>query len=343
MADKYTIKDKFVVTGGLGFIGSHLVQRLLALGARVVVVDNKFTGFESNLESDIDHPNLTILDVDISDWNELSKNFSYLQDATGVFHLAACARIQPSIHAPLLTHNTNVTGTLHILEMMRMCRIKSIVYSASSSYYGKDARIPSFESDPNDCQTPYSISKYLGELYCKTWGKLHGTRNACLRYFNVYGRRSPLIGPYAPVIGLFFRQAMTGKAMTVVGDGEQRRDFTHVGDVVNANILSMNKLNSPDWNDVSGLTMNVGTGKNYTISEVAACIRTALLGSGYTDIKIVNVPERIGEAKASLADATLARQVIGWEATVDLVDGVEDLKNYYLNNRERFNKGDFEL
>ena len=242
-------QKKYIVTGGAGFIGSHLVETLINQGHKVVVIDNLYSGFESHLpKSD----NLTFVNVDISDWETLSQKFAYFQHVDGLFHLAAIARIQPSIYDPTTTHKFNVDGTLNVLQLMRMCNIPSIVYSASSSYYGKAERLPLYESDPPSCETPYAITKYMGELYCKTWGRLHGIRNACLRYFNVYGRRSPLSGPYAPVVSLFFRQAITGEPITIIGDGEQSRDFTHVGDVVRANIMAMDKLNGQDFPDATG-------------------------------------------------------------------------------------------
>lgn len=327
--------SKFVVTGGCGFVGSHLVERLLRDGHRVVVIDNLSTGFESYLPV---NDKLTFVRADISNWADISTTFSYWQEADGVFHLAACARIQPSVHQPILTNDTNVTGTLHVLEMMRMCKVKSIVYSGSSSYYGLNPVLPCFENAAHDCQTPYSISKYMGELYCKTWGKLHGMRNVCLRYFNVYGRRSPLSGPYAPVIGLFFRQAFTGQPLTIVGDGEQRRDFTHVSDVVEANVLAMKRLNAPDWSDVTGLSINIGTGKNYSIKELADIVRNTLKTSG-KESQVTYVPKRVGEAQVSLADNTFAKQLLDWEPMVDLENGCDDLKQYYWDNVEKLKSG----
>lgn len=316
---------KYIVTGGAGFIGSHITERLLAEGHEVLVVDNLSTGKLSHLP---DNKALTFLNVDIGDWTSLSKNFAYFKGARGVFHLAACARIQPSIYNPMLTHDTNVTGTFNILEMMRMCDIKNIVYSASSSYYGKNAKIPSSEIDPADCQTPYSVSKYMGELYCETWSKLHGVSAARLRYFNVYGPRSPLEGQYAPVIGLFFRQAFEGKEITVVGTGEQRRDFTYIEDVVNANVLAMTNLECRE--EGKNFLFNIGTGRNYSIRQLANMVFNACAQYGVNP-PIRNVPERIGEAQNSLANNQLAKSVIGWEPKHRLEDTVHTLAEYYAN------------
>lgn len=333
-------KDKkFVVTGGCGFIGSHIVNKLADLGHKVVVIDNLYSGFESYIP---DSSLVTFLNVDISDWDSLSRNFSYFHNVNGVFHLAAIARIQPSIFNPWLTHQYNVQGTFNILEMMRMCNISSIVYSASSSYYGKREDVPFNEDDLPSCETPYAITKYMGEMYCKTWGRLYNIRNVSLRYFNVYGKRSPLVGPYAPVIGLFFRQAIEENSITVVGDGEQRRDFTHIGDVVSANIIAMNKLTSPDWEGVTNSTFNIGTGKNYSINEIVKIIEGCLGGSGIF-IKAKNIPPRVGEAQVTLANIHRAEHILEWEPLASLESGILDLKTYYLNNVQRIKSGDLSL
>jgi UDP-glucose 4-epimerase len=327
-------QKKYIVTGGCGFIGSHIAEALLRDGHKVVVVDNLYSGFEEFLPKD---KNLTFVKADISDWEDFSRNYAYFQNSDGVFHLAAIARIQPSIYNPELTHRYNVTGTLNVLEVMRMCNIPNIVYSASSSYYGKAERLPLFESDPPACETPYAITKYMGELYCKTWGKLHGIQSVCLRYFNVYGRRSPLTGPYAPVIGLFFRQIVTGNPMTIVGDGEQSRDFTHVGDVARANLMAMEKLEGQDSVDADGLTINIGTGKNYTINEVAKMVGDEM--SSYEPSR-QNIPHRVGETKATLADTKLAKQILEWEPLISLDKGIKDLRSYYNNRADKLLNGE---
>ncbi len=331
-------QKKILVTGCAGFIGSHICEALLAKGHKVVGIDNFYSGFREFLPKN--NSNFTLVEVDISDWGALSRNFAYFQFVDSVIHTAAIARIQPSIYNPELTHRYNITGTFNILELMRMCNIPSIVYSASSSYYGKAERLPLYESDPPSCETPYAITKYMGELYCKTWGKLHGIRNTCLRYFNVYGRRSPLSGPYAPVVSLFFRQAITGEPITIVGDGEQSRDFTHVGEVVRANIMAMDKLNGQDSPDADGKTLNIGTGKSYTILEIAEMVKEAM--ASY-EVTTLFVPARIGETPATLADNALAKQCIGWKPVVPLEEGIKDLKNYYQNNIEAIQKGKRDL
>lgn len=325
--------SKFLVTGGAGFIGSNLVDKLLLDGHKVVVIDNLSTGFLRYLP--LGNENLTFLNVDISDWNSLTKNAAYLKDVDTVFHLSACARIQPSIMQPGLTHDTNATGTLHILELMKVLNIKNIVYSASSSYYGLKTKLASFEDDPPDCQTPYAVSKYIGELYCSTWSKVYGINSIRLRYFNVWGPRSPMEGQYAPVVLRFMRQALQNEDITVIGDGSQRRDFTYISDVVNANILAANYMK--DKNKVDQ-TINIGTGRNYAILELANLVKDAVQSEyefGYKPCNIIHVPERIGEARLSLANNARAELILNWQPKIRLEDKLSEVIKYVqgeLNN-----------
>jgi len=317
--------SKYVVTGNAGFIGSHLTDRLLSDGHTVVGIDNLSTGFREYLPK---HPNFTFLELDITDWPALARHGTYFKGASCVFHLAAFARIQPSVFNPSLTHDTNVTGTLNVLELMRLVG-KNIVYSASSSYYGKKAVIPSRENDANDCQTPYSVSKYMGELLCSAWSKTYGINNARLRYFNVWGPRSPLSGPYSPIVSKFFRQALLDKSdMTVVGDGLQKRDFTYVDDVVDANIKAAAYLSStPGQLDRA---LNIGTGKNYTILKLANMVNESVIRADGRPANIEHIPERVGEAQESRADNTEAERVLGWVPKYSLEQKIDELRDYYI-------------
>jgi UDP-glucose 4-epimerase len=297
------MSKKYVVTGGAGFIGSHLVERLLSEGHKVVVIDDLSSGFVEYLPDD---PNVELVQVDISNWSALAKSFMHWKDAEGVFHHAACSRIQPSLYQPNLTNDVNVTGTLHVLQMMRMVGIDKIVYAASSSTYGLKNEPPLHEDMLPDTLNPYAATKLMGEIYCKTWGNLFGIKNICLKYFNVYGRRSPVSGPYAPVVGLFFRQAIKDKKkLTVVGDGEQRRDFTHIGDVVEANMLAMHKMGD----GLSGETINIGTGMNHSINDIANMVLVALKQYGRAS-GVEHVHPRSGEARVTLADNSKAQQLL---------------------------------
>lgn len=318
----------YIVTGGAGFIGSHITEKLLSLGHKVIVLDNFSTGLHSNLPRY--DKRLTIINVDISNLQNLRLYSKICKNVSGVFHLAAFARMQPSITDPYLTHDTNVTGTLNILEFMKLCGIKNIVYSASSSSYGKHAKMPCKENFAYDPENPYAATKIMGEIYCKTWTKLFDIRAVCLKYFNVWGPRSPLSGIYAPVIGLFFRQSLQDKVpMTIVGNGEQKRDFTYVSDVVAANLKAIEKaeINDP-W--CVGNTFNIGTGVNYTINQVTDYIKESLLKR---EIKsdIIYIPERIGEASESLADITSAKYSLQWQPKIVLKQQIDVIADYYIN------------
>jgi UDP-glucose 4-epimerase len=317
-------EKKYIVTGGAGFIGSHLSEALLSQGHKVVVIDDLSTGFRKYLPK---NDNLIFLKLDISKWDDISKNFGYFTDVEGVFHLAAMARVQPSIYNPVRHHEVNINGVFNVLEIMRMMDIKKIVYSASSTSYGLKKSMPCVEIDQPDCLNPYALSKYVGEQYCKTWGKIYGIHNACLKYFNVYGERSPLQSPWAPIIGLFFKQALHSKPMTIVGDGKQRRDFTNIKDIVKANILTMERIAN---NDVDGETFNIGTGRNYSIIEIVGMIEKELISRNKMSSSVF-IPSRPGEANETLADVSKFYKAIGWKPEINLEDCISDLYLYYNN------------
>ena len=218
-----------------------------------------------------------------------------------VFHLAARSRIQPTVNNPSECFSVNIIGTQHLLERSRLAGVKRFVYSASSSYYGHASKPPFLEYAPKGCATPYSLSKWQGEEVCDLYTKLYGLSTISLRYFNVYGPREPLKGEYAPVMGLFMRQKEAGQPMTIVGDGKQRRDFTHINDAVDANLLAAEKIN------VTG-PVNIGTGRNYSINDLATMI------GGDRQY----VPERVGETRETLANNMRAREELGWTPKINL-------------------------
>lgn len=315
---------RFIVTGGAGFVGSHLVQALLDDGHRVIVLDNFSAGSMENLPK---HPKLKVVDFDIRFWRNFENHIDLFNRVEGIYHLAANARIQPSITDPVSTMDNNVTGTQNILQAMRLFVVKNLVYSASSSSYGLKNQSPLVETMEPECLNPYAVSKYIGELLCSTWGRIYNLRTCSLKYFNVYGPRSPIhIGAYSPVIGLFFQQALNGEPLTVIGDGEQKRDFTYVSDVVRANMLAMKNLRGSG--KANGLTINIGTGANYTINEVAEKIRDIL--SEVSDVKIQHVGARKGESRETLADISRAWKLLAWKPRVDLDEALEELKPYYM-------------
>lgn len=308
---------KVLVTGGAGFIGSNLVDRLITDGHDVVVIDN---------ESSDAHEHFY--------WNSAAKNYKYdINDYTmvrelyegvdTVFHLAAEARIQPCIVDPLKAVKANTLGTASVLQCSRVCGVKRVIYSSTSSAYGLKNTPPLVETMPNDCLNPYSVTKTGGEELCKMYSKMYGLETMIFRYFNVYGERQPLRGQYAPVIGIFLRQRATGEPMTIVGDGEQRRDFTYVGDVVEANIKA-SQFAAPEY-DIQdnggckayrgwewGQIYNIGTGTNHSVNQICE-----MMGG-----ETVNIPTRAGESRITLANANKAKEHLGWIPQVRLEEWI---------------------
>ena len=296
---------KSLVTGGAGFIGSNLVDKLLSLGHEVVCVDNESA--ESN-EEFYWNPKAYNVNCDIRDYKAMKNAFGS-GDIDYVFHLAAEARIQPAIENPIEAVSINSVGTCTVLQCAREMSVKRFMYSSTSSGYGMNS-YPNVETQPDNCLNPYSVSKVNGEKLCKMYTDLFGLPTISFRYFNVYGERQPLRGQYAPVIGIFLRQRDAEEPLTIVGDGEQRRDFTHVSDVVNANVLAATS-NVDD--SAFGQLYNVGNGVNYSINEIAAMISD----------NTVNIPPRIGESRITLADNSKLCNTFGWKPTIKLKNWIE--------------------
>jgi len=294
---------KTIVTGGAGFIGSHLVDKLISKGHEVIIIDNESA--ESNEKFYWNHA-ATMVKEDICDYYRIRK---YFDGVDYVFHLAAESRIQPAIINPLLAVKTNVLGTATILQCSREANVKKVMYSSTSSAYGLISTIPLKETFHEDCLNPYSVSKVSGEKLCTMYTNLFGLNTIIFRYFNVYGDREPVKGSYAPVVGLFLRQAKNNQPLTIVSDGSQRRDFTHVSDVVEANYLAMIK----DATDFYGQVFNVGTGKNHSVKELADLI----------SLNQVHVEPRLGEAYITLADNNKLKNVFGWEPKFSIEDYIK--------------------
>lgn len=296
---------KSLVTGGAGFIGSHIVDRLISMGHKVVVIDNESSEVHNQFYF---NPSATYFKLDIADYEDTR----HIYDGVDyVFHCAAESRIQPAIENPLLAVRTNTLGTATVLQCAREAGVKRVMYSSTSSGYGLVNTPPLNEKMPDDCLNPYSVSKVSGEKLCKMYYDLFGLETVIFRYFNVYGIREPLKGPYAPVVGLFLRQHAKGEALTIVGDGEQRRDFTHVDDVVEANILAMQKY-ADAWEKPFGQVYNVGTGRNHSVLELARMISDT----------VKFIPPRPAEARVTLADSSKITETFGWRATKRLEDYV---------------------
>ena len=301
---------KALVTGGAGFIGSNLVDKLLELGHSVTVIDNESTDCHDSFYWNDKADNYK---YDICDYESIAPLF---EGVDCVFHLAAEARIQPAIHNPTLTTKTNVFGTCNVLQAAREHGVKRFVYSSTSASYGLKNQSPVTEDMIPDCLNAYSITKVSGENLCKMFHDMYGMETIIFRYFNVYGERQPVKGQYAPVIGLFLRQHENNEAMTVVGDGLQRRDFTHVSDVVQANI---NAATITDFDDCFGEIYNVGTGINWNMFDLIRMI-------GGEDANFEHIPPRLAEVRISKANINKIRTFLDWNPTVSLPDWISSLK-----------------
>ena len=286
-----------IVTGGAGFIGSHIVEKLKQLDHMVVVVDNEYSD-NDNFHWRKDTLNVNI---DITDYKALKKAFT---GADYIFHCAAEARIGPAIENPVNALNINTMGTCNVLQCAREVGAKKVLYSSTSSGYGLN-EAPNIETQPDDCLNPYSVSKIAGEKLCKMYTDLYGLNTIIFRYFNVFGERAPRKGQYAPVTGIFLRQKAAGEPLTIVGDGEQRRDYIYVKDVANANVMAA--ISNPD-DDAYGQVYNVGSGKNYSVNEIASFISD----------DTINIPPRIGEARNSLANIDKIQKTFAWKPEVDV-------------------------
>jgi len=295
-----------LVTGGAGFIGSNLVDKLVSMNWQVVVIDNESAECNEKFY-----------------WNEKAENHKLdicdykftrdlYDDVDYVFHLAAESRLQSAIENPINAVTKNAVGTCTVLQCAREANVRKVIYSSTSSAYGLN-KYPNYETDPNDCLNPYSVSKVSGEELCKLYTNLYGLKTIIFRYFNVYGERSPTTGQYAPVIGIFLRQKNNNEPLTIVGDGEQRRDFVHVQDVINANVMvALANLDDESY----GMTYNVGSGENISILEIAKLISN----------EYVHISPREGEARTTLACIDKAKNVFGWQPKHNVKTWIEENK-----------------
>jgi UDP-glucose 4-epimerase len=293
------MSETILVTGGAGFIGSHLAARLAALGHRVRVLDNLSQGKREWIPAGAE-----FLEGSITD---LALCRRACDGAAGVFHLAAMSKVAPSIDKFEFCTEQNIIGTQNLLIAARDASVKKVVYSGSSTYYG-NTPAPQAETALPQCLNPYAVSKYVGEQFCEIFTRLYQLPTISLRYFNVYGARQPGSGAYALVLGIFLEQWRRGEPLTVHGDGAQRRDFVHVSDVVEANLAAY-------AGDATGQVFNVGSGANISIQEIADLISP----------RQVHLPRRAGDAEVTLADITRIRQRLGWQPRVPFVEGLREL------------------
>jgi len=292
---------KVVVTGGAGFIGSNMVDRLIEEGKEVIILDNFSTGKRENC-----NPKATVYEVDLST-DHLQP---FLEGVDVVFHFAALARVQPSIEDPITFNKHNVDSTLRLLKACHDEGVKRVVYSASSSCYGDAVEFPTPETHSTNPLSPYGLQKYIGEQYCKMFSEVYGLDTCSLRYFNVYGERMNLEGAYKLVLGIFAKQMLDGKPLTITNDGNQRRDFTYVKDVVEANWLA-----ATHKDQLKGNSFNIGNGNNYSVNELAD-----MLGGEKT------YGEKRLEPFETLADNSKAKYILGWTPTGHLPTWLEQYK-----------------
>ncbi len=294
-----------IITGGAGFIGSHLVELLLKENYKVTVIDNFSTGRPENLKDFKNNPNLELIYADITDYEKIETLFA---KKDWVFHLAALADIVPSIEKPFDYHKSNVNGTINVLQASVKNNIKRFIYSASSSCYGIPNIYPTSETTEISPQYPYALTKYLGEQYVMHWGKVYKLPVVSLRLFNVYGTRSRTSGTYGAMFGVFLAQKLAGKPYTIVGNGKQTRDFTYVTDVANA-FYTAAKSN------ICNEIMNVGSGDTYSINKIIDLL----------DGEKIYITKRPGEPDCTFADISKIKKLLNWSPKVSIEEGVNNL------------------
>ena len=297
-----------IVTGGAGFIGSNLVDRLIDDGHEVIVIDNLSTGKKENINSKAKFYNKDLTEM------RRESDFSIFENVDIVFHMACLARVQPSIENPHLYHDKNVNGIVNVLEGCRKYGVSRLVFSSSSSVYGDAEEVPTSESCKLNPMSPYALHKLVGEQYCKLYSELYGIDTVSLRYFNVYGDRMNLNGAYKLVIPIFTEQKLNGEPMTIRGDGEQRRDFTYVGDVVEANIKAGFNAKLPIF-PCKGDVFNIGNGDNRSVNQLAT-----MIGGDRVNV------EPVIEPRETLADNSKAKNIIDWKPTMKIEDWMSEYK-----------------
>ena len=306
----------YLVTGGAGFIGSHIVRRLVAQGERVRVIDNFLTGSLGNLEGVLD--SVELVEGDIRD---VSLVRGAMRGVRYCLHQAALPSVPRSVEDPLTSHDINVNGTLNILLAAKDAGVERFVYASSSSVYGNLPVLPKREDMPTRPLSPYAIQKLAGELYAGAFSSLYGLPTVSLRYFNVFGPRQDPQSPYAAVIPLFIAAMNDSLPATVHGDGEQSRDFCFIDNVVSANLLS---CTAPVGN-VAGKVFNIACGKRYSINDLVQTLNEAL----GKQIEAIHIASRNGDVRDSLADISLARRDLGYEPNVEFAEGIKQTVEWY--------------
>jgi len=305
----------YLVTGGAGFIGSHIVEELVNLGKKVRVLDNFSTGKKENLAKVIDK--IELVEGDIRKETDLK---AALKDVDFVLHQAALRSVPRSIDDPISTNDVNITGTLLLLKLAKEFKVKRVVYASSSSVYGDSPELPKVETQLPSPISPYAVSKLTGEYYCRVYSKTFGLETVSLRYFNVFGPRQDPKSQYAAVIPKFIDSAIRGEELEVHGDGKQSRDFSYVENVVKANILSCEAKN------ISGEVFNIACGENHTVLDIANTIGKILK----KEVKIRHTSPRAGDVRHTLADISKAKKFLGYKVYVDFKEGMKRTVEYFL-------------
>lgn len=297
------LKAKVIVTGGAGFIGSHIVDALIDLNYEVHIIDNLIAGKKENVNP---RAFLHILDI-----REKEKLLEIFKDTEYVFHEAALPQVQFSIENPIESNDVNVNGLLNILEVCKISKVKKLIFASSCAVYGDQEILPLIETMKLNPLSPYAVQKYIGEIYCKLYSEIYNLKTVCLRYFNVYGERQSVNGSYPLVIARFLDLKRDGRSLTITGDGNNTRDYINVTDVVEANILAMESMNVG-----KGEIINIGTGRQFSVNEIAR-----LIGG-----EVVYIEKRI-EPRAIQADYTKAKDLLNWSPKISIEDGLQKLES----------------
>jgi len=309
-------RTKVLVTGGAGFIGSHLVDRLIQDGHEVIVFDNLSSGRKENL-----HKQAELLEIDVSDWDLVSETMGKVKP-TYVFHLAAIPLVPMSVKDPVSTSRANILGSVNIFKAAADTNVRRVIFASSSSVYGNQKTLPFVETMHAEPQSPYALQKLVGEQFAILFSTLYELPVVSLRYFNVYGPRIDLGSGYSLVIGKFLSQEAEGKPMTIFGDGDQTRDFCYVDDVVEATIQSMKSDKVK-----GGEVINIGSERSYSINEV----------SKYIGEEVTYLPARAGDVLHTKADIKMAQELLRWQPKIDLKEGIENTKRWFEEKHDHSN------
>lgn len=311
--------EKFLVTGGAGFIGSNIADKIIGRGGKVIILDNFVTGFRQNLDEI--KGNFDFIEGDINDDKVLLKA---LANVGVVFHQAALPSVPRSVENPLETHQACVNGTLNVLMKAKGSGVRRVVYAASSSAYGDQPTLPKIETMRPEPLSPYAAAKLMGEYYCQVFSSVYQLETVCLRYFNVFGPRQNPASMYSGVISRFIDALMKNQTPTIYGDGEQSRDFTYIANVVEANLQAAEAAN------VAGKVINAANGERISLNDLLRVLKDI---TGKTDVKAEYLPERRGDVKHSQADNSAAVKLLGYQKYVDLEEGLRQTIDWWKSSR----------